>query len=151
MIREQIYVCPSSNQFNSDLSFDEQFIISVKNFLHQQLERMSLNKDDTLIILDDGGELISAAQTFKSYFPNIYGVEQTSSGYHKLAYTQMSFPVKNVAFSKAKLNFETPYIATSVVNNLEKKIALSEQEPKKILVVGYGCVGKEMLFKKKQK
>ncbi len=142
--KEDIYVCDSSNIFNSDLSFDEQFKKSITLFLESQLQRMAPKQNDTIIILDDGGELLTAAQSLKSKYPNIFGVEQTTSGYHKLAYVNMSFPVKNVALSKAKLDFESPLIAKSILKNLDHKISISELTSKEILIVGNGSIGNEI-------
>lgn len=144
MIREGIFVCDSSNKFDSNVSFDAQFRSAVEGFLERQILRMKPDKYETIIILDDGGELISAAQNLVKFYPNIFGVEQTTSGYHKLAYSSMSFPVKNVALSKEKLNFETPLVAGSVIKNLEHKLSLTSLEEKEILIVGNGCVGKDV-------
>lgn len=144
MLDEGIFVCDSSNKFDSDLSFDEQFRASVATFLQSQIIRMKPDKNSTIVILDDGGELIYMAQDLAKFYPNIFGVEQTSSGYHKLANIDSRFPVKNVALSSAKLSFESPLIGKSVVYNLEKKLSLSSAEPKEILIVGNGSIGKEV-------
>lgn len=144
MLDEGIFVCDSSNKFNSDLSFDEQFRASVSAFLKSQIERMNPDKNSTIVILDDGGELISMAQDLAKIYPNIFGVEQTSSGYHKLSNIDLRFPVKNVALSSAKLIFESPLIGKSVVHNLEKRLSLSSAAPQEILIVGNGSVGREV-------
>lgn len=144
MIREGIFVCESSKKFDSNMSFDEQFRNSINSFLRRQIARMKPDKNSTIIILDDGAELISAAQNLIDFYPNVFGVEQTSSGYHKLAYTSMNFPVKNIALSKEKLNLETPLIAQSILNNLEQKLSLESAEHKEILIVGNGYVGEAM-------
>ena len=147
---EGIYVCPSSNQFNSSMSFDMQFQNSIKHFLKNQIKRMAPNVNDIIVILDDGGELLTAAQHLIEYFPNICGVEQNSSGYHKLAYTNMKFPIKNVAFSKEKLHFEAPLIAQAVFKKLKDR-NLTDVPKKEVLIVGNGCVGqavKKILLEK---
>lgn len=151
MINDGIYVCKSSSEFKKDVSFDEQFRKNVEVFLQKQLERMKPDKNAHIIILDDGGELLTMAQELSKFYTNIYGVEQTSSGYHKLAHTPMNFPVKNVALSKEKLNFESPFIASSIMQSLEDRISLSKMSPKEILVIGNGFIGKEILSLLKEK
>ena len=141
MINEGIFVCRSSIEFDSEQSFDQQFQNSVNFFFQAQIHRMKPNKNAKIIILDDGGVLISAAQQIIERYPNICGVEQTSSGYHKLAKLPLNFPVVNVAQSAAKLNFESPLIAKSIIYNLERKLNLSSATPKSILLIGNGAVG----------
>jgi len=145
MRKEGIYVCGSSNFFKPNESFDNQFRDNVNFFLQEQLARMRPPKDAHIIILDDGAELLSEARGLVKLYPNIYGVEQTSSGYHKLAYTDISFPIRNVALSKEKLNFESPFIASAIIQTLEDRIALSQISKKEILLVGNGFIGKEVL------
>ena len=152
MIREGIFVCESSNKFDSEKSFDEQFSKSAKSFLKKQIARMKPSRNSNIVILDDGGELISAAQSLINIYPNISGVEQTSSGYHKLAYNTMNFPVRNVACAKEKLNFESILVAKSILKNLEEKISLRTDKHKEILIVGHGSIGKSIysLLNKKE-
>lgn len=141
MLREGIYVCPSSVEFDSDKSFDQQFNESIKSFLSTQIERMQPNKDARIIILDDGGALITAAQCLADTYTNICGVEQTSSGNHRLSSMSLKFPVIDVAQSKAKSDFESPLIAKSIMDNLEKKLNISLMTPKEVLVIGNGLIG----------
>ena len=95
MIKEGVFVCKSSVEFDSDQSFDQQFKNSVEKFLYDQIKKMQPVKDAKIIILDDGGSLIIAAQDLASHYSNICGVEQTSSGYHRLVTMPLKFPVIN--------------------------------------------------------
>ncbi|MEQ9116539.1 MAG: hypothetical protein RLN62_07075 [Rickettsiales bacterium] len=144
MRQEGFYVCESSSKFKPESSFDEQFRSNIYNFVHSQFQRMQPNKNARIIFLDDGGEMLSIAQDLSRTYSNFFGVEQTSSGYHKLAYNSINFPIKNVALSNEKLNFESPFIAVSVLKCLEQRIALSTLLPKQILIVGNGYIGKEV-------
>jgi S-adenosylhomocysteine hydrolase len=145
MNREGIYVCPSSSEFDMHQSFDQQFRKSIENFLQSQLERMQPPQNARIILLDDGGELLCAAQHLISHYPQLKGVEQTSSGYHKLFnFGSMNFPVMNVAQAKTKLVFESPLIAKSVVSKLEQKILSLGVEPKNILIYGGSIMGKSI-------
>jgi len=142
MLDEGIFVCNSSVKFNSNLSFDEQFHQSVNLFLQTQIQRMQPKKDSTIIILDDGGELITcASQNLAKTYPNIFGVEQTASGSHKFLKTTLNFPVNNVALSKTKLEFESPLIAKATTDVLEEKTSLSAAAHKEILLIGKGSIG----------
>ncbi len=141
MLKEGIFVCKSSIEFDSDQSFDKQFKDSIVKFLHEQIQRMQPAKDAKIIILDDGGTLIAAAQDLGEQYTNMCGVEFTSSGYRRLAAMSLKFPVIDVAQSKSKLEFESPLIAKAVTDNLEKKLNISSMAPKDILVVGSGAIG----------
>jgi S-adenosylhomocysteine hydrolase len=141
MIKEGIFVCKSSIEFDSDKSFDQQFKESIISFLQSQIQRMRPSKDAKIIILDDGGALIAAAQYLAKDYINICGVEFTSSGYRRLAAMSLKFPVIDVAQSRSKLEFESPLIAKSVTDNLESKLNISSMGPKDILVVGSGAIG----------
>ena len=141
MLKEGVFVCKSSVEFDSDQSFDQQFNDSIKSFLHTQIQRMRPSKDAKIIILEDGGALITAAQDLAEHYPNICGVEQTSSGYRRLASMSLKFPVIDVAQSKSKLDFECPLIAKSVTDNLENKLNILSMAPKEILVIGNGLIG----------
>jgi S-adenosylhomocysteine hydrolase len=142
MIREGIFVCRSSIEFDSDKSFDQQFRESITSFLQSQIQRMQPAKDAKIIILDDGGALIAAAQYLAKDYTNICGVEYTSSGYRRLAAMVLNFPVIDVAQSRSKLEFESPLIAKAIADNLEAKLNISSMSSKDILVVGSGAIGK---------
>jgi S-adenosylhomocysteine hydrolase len=144
---EGIYVCESSSKFDPNLSFDLQFQKYINEFLRESILRMNPPQNSTIIILDDGGELISSAQWLSEKYKNVFGIEQTASGYHKLKKVELKFSVKNVALSKEKLTFETPLIADSILKNLEQKIQLSTSNTKEILVVGNGSIGKSICAK----
>ena len=142
MIKEGIFVCKSSIEFDSDKSFDQQFKESVTSLLKNQIQRMQPPKDAKIIILDDGGALITAAQYLAEDYINICGVEFTSSGYRRLAAMSLKFPVIDVAQSRSKLQFESPLIAKAIADNLKAKLNISSIPPKDILVVGSGAIGK---------
>lgn len=141
MINEGITVCSSSNKFVSNQSFDEQFRVSIKEFLAKQIMRMKPNRNAKIIILDDGGELITEAYKLLEEYPNICGVEQTSSGYRKIDSMELKMPVVNVAFSTLKLNFESPLIASSIIEILERRIGIKKAQAKDILIIGGGAIG----------
>lgn len=141
MRNEGIFVCNSSIEFDSDLSFDKQFKSYVRSFLHNQLRRMNPKPNDRIIILDDGGVLITEAQSMADYYTNVIGVEQTSSGSRFLSTLNLKFPVVNIAQSAAKLNFESPLIAKSFVANLENRIKISSLPSQEVLIIGKGAIG----------
>ncbi|AIL65892.1 S-adenosyl-L-homocysteine hydrolase [Rickettsiales bacterium Ac37b] len=155
MRQEGIYVDNSSNYFDSHLSFDEQFQHNIHHFLREQITRMNLGKNDKVIIMDDGGELLLAANNLLSEYSNIYGVEQTSSGYNKLKNKELHFPVMNVARSKAKLNIESPMIIESSLNQLTNHLNELKLFPTTCLIVGNGilgsCLSKSLSLKYKVK
>lgn len=142
MKEEGIYICPSSTRFDSHQSYDDQFQRNILVFLKDAVKRLKIPPNAKLIVLDDGGELIAHLNNSKLHFERIIGIEQTSSGYHKLANTHLKFPVINVARCSTKLMIESPMIIeaqnlaiTNAINNLNLS-------PKSILIVGNGALGK---------
>jgi len=116
--------------FNSHKSFDSQFKKQINLFLKKIKHK--LNKK--ILVIDDGGELIKKFRLIKN--KEIYAVEQTSSGFSKLKKTNISFPVLNVARSKAKLELESPFIADLVYSNTLKEIKKEKFVPKNVLIFG---------------
>ena len=134
----------NSLKFNSHKSFDKQFKEYVKEFLKEISQKEDIGKYEKIIVLDDGGELISQVNNkWKKFKKSISAIEQTSSGYNNLKKKKIQFPIINVARSYAKLTFESPLIAEVVIQKI-KKLKIS---PKKILVVGSGPIGKNIAEK----
>ncbi|MBY0461902.1 MAG: hypothetical protein K2Q34_01815, partial [Alphaproteobacteria bacterium] len=146
---EGIYVCPSSNNFDSYHSFDVQFQQNILNFLQKAIQQMNPHKEAKIIILDDGGELISASYKSIQKRWNLIGIEQTSSGYHKLRNLKLNLHVTNVARSYAKLEVESPMIADAQATQIITKISNFLSSIKKCLLVGNGAVGKALFEKLK--
>ncbi len=111
-----IDVCPSSLSFNSHIPFDQQYRFNIKKFVSQRTLKLKNNQFKKIIILDDGGELIPEVDSVLGKENRAIGIEQTSSGYHKLKNKILNLPIINVARSPAKLNYESPIIASLVVN-----------------------------------
>jgi S-adenosylhomocysteine hydrolase len=145
MIQDGIYVCKSSVSFDSHESFDAQFRNNIEMFLKQQIIKMDIKKDSKIIILDDGGELLLAAHNLLTDYKYIYGVEQTSSGYHKLNEVDLRYPIVNVARSKAKLNIESPMIIESIDTQLTNALSVLSLKPTSCLIIGNGYIGKCLL------
>ena len=144
MRKEGIYICPSSLGFDSHQSFDTQFRNNLSSFFEHVLSNTNISRETTIILLDDGSELISIAEDFFEGYFNIFGVEQTSSGYYKLIQTPPKIPVINVARSDVKLNVESPMIANSQMKQLKKKIQARKLAIKKCLLIGKGAIGNSL-------
>jgi S-adenosylhomocysteine hydrolase len=138
---DKIHVSESSLYFDPYLPFDEQFLAKTSDFLKDILSRVEIGKFERVIIIDDGGHLLSLSQEMFKGHKNIVGVEQTTSGYEKLRSMNLTFPVINVARSPAKLVYESPMIAEAVVKKIYKLIASLENNSKKILIIGNGAIG----------
>jgi S-adenosylhomocysteine hydrolase len=136
-----IDACPSSLLFNSHQSFDEQYRENIKQFVNKRAKKLTDGKFRKLIILDDGGELIPAVNALLQEAPRVVGIEQTSSGFHRLKTKKIKFPIINVARSPAKLNYESPIIARLVVDTLVSHISDLSLRPEKVLIIGNGPIG----------
>lgn len=145
-----VFVHKGSTIYDSHNSFDEQFEEQVIDFLNK-IKKMKLEKYDKVILVDDGGYLVYWANSILKDLKNIVAIEQTSAGYVKLKNLRLNFPIVNVARSKVKLEFESPFIAEATIRELEKHLSKLKINPKKILVIGKGAVGSNISSKLKDK
>ncbi len=136
-----VYVHPSSNQFDSHQSFYAQFRAAIADLFNMLAEKVNYQSFNKVVIIDDGAELLLYANEHIDKLDNFAGVEQTSSGFHKLNAHSVKFPVKNVARSQAKLTLESPFIADAVLQNLQRHLQTHRLQPKKVLIVGSGAIG----------
>jgi len=136
-----INVSKDSSKFDSYVSFDEQFDIFTRDFLEDVLKKVNLKKIRRVVILEDGGNLLSHANRVFKDFSKVVGIEQTSAGYEKLKNLKLNFPVVNVARSETKLKVESPLIADIFLEKLEEFLSKINLKPKKVLIVGSGAIG----------
>lgn len=141
MRSEGIYVCPSSSQFDSHESYDEQFGNNMSVFLKTALDRLKIPPKAKLIVLDDGGELISLVNSISSQFERVICVEQTSAGYFNLLKSALKVPVINVARCSAKLIVESPIVSEAQSYQITRAIDNLGLRPKRILIIGNGALG----------
>ncbi len=147
MLKLGITVCPSSLAFEKGISFDEAYKSNICLFIRKIKDDLfnSKNKFKKIIILDDGGKFIKIVmESFGSETLNMIGVEQTTAGYEELKQIKLSFPVVNVARSKAKIQYESPLIATTLAQQLYAKFAKKHPSSERMLIVGNGAIGKAM-------
>lgn len=141
MKEEGVYVCSSSAEFNSHQSYDEQFYNNISAFFHNALKHLKIPRGGKLIVLDDGGELISLVNAHASHFERVIGVEQTSAGYHKLSKVKLVVPVINVARCSAKLVGESPMVGEAQVYQMRKIVDRLGLSPQNALIIGNGALG----------
>ena len=142
MLQAGIDACPSSLVFDSQKSFDDQFKKNVKAFLASRYEIIS--KFKKIIILDDGGELLSLAnEVFSDTTCELIGVEQTTAGFEKVKNINPGFPIINVARSWAKLTYEPPFIVRGAIESFFRRFSRLpiHKKLKKILIIGNGALG----------
>jgi hypothetical protein len=146
-----IYICKNpvhgrnlvtKEWINPNKSFDQQHEENCSNLIESAKD--SIKEATKIIVLDDGGTLLSIVKNFNIDKP-IVGTEQTSSGFRKLENSELNFPVYNVARSRIKLELETPYIVELGIARTKEKIQMHGISAPKILVVGLGPIGKEMV------
>jgi S-adenosylhomocysteine hydrolase len=134
-----IYLHPASKEFDSHVAFDDQHKKVVTDLLERVKKEKSGMEFKHVVILDDGGELISISNEVLSDWKNIVGVEWTSSGFNRLKEMNISFPIINMARSEAKLIIESPFIAEQAVNKIVSYLEKLNQP--KVLVIGGGYIG----------
>lgn len=143
--RRGIQVSPLSARYDSQLSFDEQFLSYVEEFISGIVASTGLSNSDKIILLDDGAELLLYANDFFKNYEKIIGIEQTSSGFQRLKDTKLNFPVINIARTQAKLSLESPMIAEVTVAKMLQRMREKESKGLKVLVVGQGPIGKAIV------
>ncbi len=132
------------------VSFDIQHYENCKNIIKKaKIQRKNI---ENIIILDDGGSLLDLFRNeYKKINKNIFGVEQTSSGFRKLENKKTNFPIYNVARSKIKLELETPYIVDLGIKRIKEVFNTYKIKKPRILIVGLGPIGLELKKKLEQK
>lgn len=141
MLKDGIQVSPLSFFFDSHQPFDNLYFDIVKQFWEDTLSKIDLSKFYKIILMDDGGQLLSLASNSLQNLENIIGIEQTSSGYEKLKNISLNFSVINVARSCAKLIYESPMIAETVIEKLLETITPLSCHLENVLIVGNGAIG----------
>ena len=110
-----------------------------------------MNNYEKIIVLEDGGNLLSQANQILKTTEKIVGIEQTSAGYEKLKDLKLNFPIINVARSYAKLKVESPMIAKTFIERLNHALSKLKLVPKMVLILGAGAIGNAIQEKLKEK
>ena len=137
-------VAPFSSEFDSFRPFDEWFEERLREFLKEEIEKRNLADYRKIIILDDGGFLHLVARDLLRNMPNVIGIEQTSSGHHKIQAGGISFPCISVARSFHKLAYESPLIGRCGYERVIRHLAKRGKRNPKVLVKGLGPIGQQM-------
>lgn len=140
-----VNVSPLSDFFDNDQSFDAQFTSHIGNFFREVISKVDFNAFEHIIILDDGGYLITEVhKQLPQQYQKIRAIEQTSAGFNRIKEQKVSFPIINVARSQAKLTVESPFIAEVAVHKLEVELSHYQIKNPQILIVGMGPIGQAM-------
>lgn len=143
LVRRGVTVSPKSIAFDAARTFDEQFSDYTREFFDDALAAIDVDSGvHRIVVLDDGGFVLQLANAASAEDERFVGVEQTSSGFERLKNVALRFPVVNVARSKAKLRYESPFIAADVIRRLKKATRL--RKTMRVLVVGQGVIGREI-------
>jgi hypothetical protein len=128
-------------EYNSHMPFDQLFDEEISIFLDKVNNSRELKNARKVVCIDDGGGILSRIHNLDH--KQITGVEQTSSGYHKLK-NYNKIPILNIARSHAKLTYETPHIVDCFLTHLQKHIKKLGMNPQKALIMGRGVIGSEI-------
>lgn len=140
--KDGVNVSPLSNYFDSHSPYDSNFEKKIEDFFDEIIQSTSLETYEKIIILDDGGFLCRIANRKLPKLSNIIGIEQTSAGFNRIKREGSFFPVINTARSHVKMKYESPIIIDLALKKLRTKIAHLNPQPKKILIMGFGTLGK---------
>lgn len=140
MAEKGIHVSELSSLFHSHLPYDAHFQLCISEFVKHALSQCK--GFEKIILIDDGGHLIQRMNLYRKIHSKVVAIEQTSSGIVQLNKISLNFPVINVAKSAVKLLMEPPWVAEVIYQNLKKKISQYDLNPKKVLILGNGMIGK---------
>lgn len=112
------------------------------NKLWERLEfKTKDNKDSIIVVLDDGGILLSSVPYHLKERYCIIGIEQTTSGIE--LNKECRIPIISVAGSAIKRYVEPAFISQAVI---QKSLHyFLSYHPKKVGVIGYGNIGKALV------
>jgi hypothetical protein len=111
--------------------------------------RGRLERGEHIIIADVGGRLLSMAEADCAALgrtPAVLGVEQTSSGIRRLESRSRFFPIINVAEAAAKTLHESPLLAETVLERLDRR-SPGKWPHVRAGVIGLGDIGQAMIAK----
>lgn len=103
------------------------------------LETILKNEIHKVLILDDGGRLISSIPDSLKKM-DLICIEQTTKGIRNKLVYQSKFPVISVAESFTKINFESNVIAAAVIQKLEHLLSTKLS----IGIIGLGNIGRAL-------
>jgi hypothetical protein len=138
----------SADRFLAPTDYDLLMDTAAQSVLDRAIERMdSLGESSRLLILDDGGVLIAAAhqRLHSTHCDRTAAVEQTTGGIQRVSqFGELRFPVISVAGSYAKLQFESPFIGKSIVDELGVRLKRlgTDLSCAHVLIIGLGAVGR---------
>jgi hypothetical protein len=137
-------ISSSSICFEPTISFDEWFTTTLKECIAMEFAALDISKFEKILLLDDGGFLHLFMNDTYPNLTNVYGVEQTSSGHHRIHEKNVKFPWVSVARSFHKLQFETPYIGKLGAHRIKEHLKDRGNPDPHILCVGLGPIGKNI-------
>lgn len=102
-----------------------------------------------VLLIDDAGKAIRALHEEYPHVAQYFRcVEQTTRGVRSLQGLDLRCPVVNVARSEAKLLYESPLIAKSMVEELAARLdtwrLIFQLRNRRALLLGYGAVGEKV-------
>jgi S-adenosylhomocysteine hydrolase len=122
-----------------------EFFENELSVVREQVARRAQDRTvSRLLVLDDGGRLLSSYCKKPLFDIPTVGVEQTTSGIRRLPADHLRFPIVDVAQSAAKLSYESPLIAEAVLMKVAQLIR-GFSTATNCGVVGLGSVGKALV------
>ncbi|MEI6479984.1 MAG: hypothetical protein WCO12_00465 [bacterium] len=137
-------VAPFSQKFDPMQPFDIWFEERLIAFVKAEISKHQIEKYSKVVILDDGGFMHLVVNELCKDFTTLIGVEQTSSGHHKIQSANIQFPSISVARSYQKLMFESPYIGINGHEKIMQHLRMRQKNNPKVLVIGLGPIGRQL-------
>ena len=136
-------VSPLSRSFSREESFDDWFPKHLFEFVGDELSRRDLSQYRKIIVLDDGGFLHACVARLSLDWDKVVGIEQTSSGWHRLQRSSLPFVWHSIARHDYKLKDEAVVIGDLVGKRIQQHITRRCKYDPLILVMGLGAIGQQ--------
>lgn len=129
-------------------------VVKPRSYIPQYLQQLVDSPSESIgeiLIVEDGGFFAPAIhREFTKLIPHVVGaVEQTSRGIRNAENWEkgkdrnaLQFPIISVATSKLKEEFEPPYIADAVVDNIKRLLPNIPLRGSKVALLGCGPIGR---------
>lgn len=144
------FIHPGSVHYEGGKEYHEEADQHIDSLLERAIlyfETVRTSPEHKILLVDDGGRAIRMLHQarYAKWLPSFCFVEQTRRGIRELQDLDLKAPVMNVAESRAKLEFESPLIAESILTELNNTLRKVEEikllRSRKFLVVGFGAIG----------
>ena len=130
-------------KIDSSMSYEYSIKRNVDHFWREVIEHVRGNAVKKIIVVSDGADVLLSPLLKELSDIEIVGVEQTQRGLDRLRKIDTFFPIVSIAASKAKKQYESPFIAGAALAKMQELWLLNPHFS--YGVIGVGSIGREII------